>query len=133
MYIYQPIRDGRQYDPNPNPKHYVILSPISDWLIYVHCVPSILGKQYWPPGIYIYECTVSIKFCLFSILFVNKSYISDNYIPIKHVTYNQWKIITKQTSYIVIIYYHYIITIITWNIFVEYLGQIYFELISISF
>ena len=28
----------------------VILSPISDWLIYVHCVPSILGEKYSRTG-----------------------------------------------------------------------------------
>jgi len=48
VHIYQPIRDGQQYDPNP--KHYVILSPISDWLIYVLCVPRILGGKYWLAG-----------------------------------------------------------------------------------
>ena len=56
----------------------------------------------------------------FSILFVNKSYICDNYIPIKHVIYRRWTIITKQTPYIVyivIICYDYILNIITCNIF----------------
>jgi hypothetical protein len=27
-----------------------MLLPISDWLIYVHCVPSILGKKISHPG-----------------------------------------------------------------------------------
>ena len=58
----------------------------------------------------------------FSILFVNKSCICDNYFPIKHVIYSQSTIITKQTPYIVIIYYNYIFNIMTCNIFVECLG-----------
>ena len=76
-----------------------------------------------PTSTYLYIFTnVLFPSCsgFFSILFVNKSYICDNYIPIKHVIYRQWTIITKQTPYIVyivIICYDYILNIIKCNIF----------------
>ena len=37
VHIYQPIRDGRQYDIMFRVRVRVILSPICDWLIHVHC------------------------------------------------------------------------------------------------
>ena len=47
MYIYKPIRDGRQYDVmfTVRVRVRVILSPVSDWLMYVHRVPSILEQN----------------------------------------------------------------------------------------
>ena len=54
-------------DPNHNPETlsgpnpYVILSPIYDWLIYVYCVPSILGTKYWHPG-HMFAITSSINY-----------------------------------------------------------------------
>ena len=71
-----------------------------------------------PTSTYLYIFTnVLFPSCSgFFLYYLSISYICDNYIPIKHVIYRQSTIITKQTPYIVIIYYDYILNIITCNI-----------------